>query len=91
MIEKYATEGVTDDGRPNGHFFLAKKQVNELAREVVQTHLKFKGPKLEEFMKKKFEDTWTHYDVNDEGTMDAVWASPFMRALCKSEADIDLQ
>ena len=45
---------------------------------------------MKKFMDKKFEETWEHYDVNDEGTMDALWASPFMRALCKSEKDIDL-
>jgi len=46
---------------------------------------------LDTFLKNRFEETWNHYDVNNEGVMEANWASPFMRALCKSEKDIDLQ
>ena len=54
------------------------------------THLNKTKAQADEFMKFKFEDTWNHYDVNDDGVLDAMWASPFMRALCKSEKDIDL-
>ena len=91
VLKNYATEGVTETGKPNGQFFIVKDQAKELATEVVQTHLGYQGEQLKAFMKKKFEETWEHYDVNDEGTMDAMWASPFMRALCKSVKDIDLQ
>ena len=91
VIKNYATEGVTKEGKPDGRFFIVKPQAKKLAEEVVSTHLGFKGSKLKDFMNRKFEETWKHYDVNDEGTMDALWASPFMRALCKSEKDIDLQ
>ena len=91
VIKNYATEGVTKEGKPDGRFFIVKAQAKKLALEVVKTHLGFTGKKLQDFMDKKFDETWNHYDVNDEGTMDALWASPFMRALCKSEKDIDLQ
>ena len=50
-----------------------------------------KGVEKDNFMKKHFNESWEHYDVNDEGVLDAMWASPFMRYLCKSEKDIDLQ
>jgi len=82
---------VTAEGKPDGRFFILKHQAKKLAEEVVQTHLGYKGKELKSFMDKKFDDTWSHYDVNDEGTMEAMWASPFMRALCKSVKDIDLQ
>ena len=89
IMRNYATEGVKD-GKPNGLFFITKDQAKSLAAEVVQTHLGYTGDQLKAFLKKKFEETWEHYDVNDEGTIDANWASPFMRAMCKSVKDIDL-
>ena len=91
VLKNYATEGVTEQGKPNGKFLIVKDQAKILAAEVVETHLGFRGDQLKAFLKKKFDETWDHYDVNDEGTIDALWASPFMRALCKSEKDIDLQ
>ena len=91
VLANYATEGVTADGLPNKEFFIVKDQAKLLAAEVVATHLGLKGDKNKDFLKERFEDTWTHYDVNKEGTMDAMWASPFMRALCKPIKEIDLQ
>ena len=91
VIKNYATEGVTTDGKPDGRFFIVKASAKKIASEVVATHLGYKGKELKDFMTRKFDETWKHYDVNDEGTMEAMWASPFMRALCKSVKDIDLQ
>ena len=90
VLANYATEGVTAEGLPNKEFFIVKDQAKLLAAEVVATHLGLKGDKNKDFLKERFEDTWNHYDVNKEGTMDAMWASPFMRALCKPIKDIDL-
>jgi hypothetical protein len=89
-LKNFATEGVTEGGMPNGQFFIVKDQAKELASEIVETHLGMKGVEKANFLKKKFNEAWEHYDVNDEGVMDAMWASPFMRFLCKSEKDIDL-
>ena len=90
VLERFATEGVTDGGKPNGKFFITKDQSKQLAQEVIETHLGMKGVEKDNFMKKHFSESWEHYDVNDEGVLDAMWASPFMRFLCKSEKDIDL-
>ena len=81
---------MTDGGKPNGKFFITKDQSKQLAQEVIETHLGMKGVEKDNFMKKHFSESWEHYDVNDEGVLDAMWASPFMRFLCKSEKDIDL-
>lgn len=91
VIKNYATEGVTKEGMPSGQFFITQAQTMALAREVVQTHLGKSGKDLDEYLKKKFQPTWEHYDVNGEGTLEANWASPFMRTLCKPEKYIDLQ
>ena len=90
VLQNFATEGVTPEGKPNRQFFIVKDQAKELAAEVVESHLGFRGVEKAAFLKKHFNETWEHYDVNDEGTIDAYWANPFMRALCKSEKDIDL-
>ena len=47
IIENYATEGVTEDGKPNGSFFIVKDQAKILAAEVIATHLGFTGAKGE--------------------------------------------
>ena len=91
VIKNYATEGVSKEGLPNGQFFITKDQTMALAREVVETHLGKKGKEIDEYLKKKFSETWEHYDVNSEGILEANWASPFMRTLCKPEKNIDLQ
>ena len=71
IMRNYATEGVTKDGKPNGYFFITKDQAKKLAAEVVEKHLEMKGDQAKLFLKKKFNETWEHYDVNDEGNIDA--------------------
>lgn len=90
-MSNFATEGVTGEGKPDGHFFIVKAQAKELAKEVVKDHLGYEGDKQKKYLDRHFDDTWHHYDVNDEGTMDALWVSTLMRALCKPVKDIDLQ
>lgn len=90
VIEKYATEGVTAEGKPNKEFFILKDQAKIIAGQVVEQHLGLKDDELSKFMKLRFDETWNHYDVNKEGTMDALWVSTLMRALCKPVKDIDL-
>ena len=90
VIEKYATEGVTAEGKPNKEFFILKDQAKIIAKEVVKDHLGLKGEEAAKFMNLRFDETWNHYDVNKEGTMDVLWVSTVMRALCKPVKDIDL-
>ena len=92
IIKDFATEGVTDDGKPNGHFFITKNQAKGVAQEVVQTHLKYSGKQLQDFITFNFDDAWLHYDVNDEGTIDTNWVGPMMRYMCRKVAKtLDLQ
>ena len=91
MLKNYAMEEATPDGHPTGDFYFNYSAAMMGAQEVVETHLNKKGKDNKAFLDKKFNETWEHYDVNNDGVMDAMWASPFMRSLCKSEKDIDLQ
>jgi hypothetical protein len=45
VLKNFATEGVTGDGKPDGHFFITKDQARELSKEVSQTHLGYTGEK----------------------------------------------
>ena len=62
-----------------------------MAKEVVETHLAHKGADLDAYMNKHWEESWEHFDVNNEGTIDALWTSSLMRYLCRPEkTNIDL-
>jgi len=91
VMKDFATEGVTKEGKPDGHFFITKDQAKELTTEVVETHLGYEPKKAKEFVEKSFGPAWEHYDVNEEGTIDALWVSTLMRFMCKPVKDIDLQ
>ena len=91
VIKDYSTEGVTKEGKPDGHFFITKDQAKDLTFEVVETHLGYEAKKAKEFVEKNFQPAWEHYDVNEEGTIDALWVSTLMRFMCKPVKDIDLQ
>jgi len=54
IMKNFATEGVNDQGKPNGQFFIVKDQAKQLAEEVVETHLGFHGVEKANFLKKKF-------------------------------------
>ena len=91
VMQNYATEGVTKDGKPNGHFFITRAQAMKLGSEVVEQQLAFKGPKKEEYLHNNFDETWDHYDEAKSGVLDALEANSFMRQLCRKEKEIDLQ
>ena len=63
-MKNYATEGVTKEGKPNGHFFITKDQAKTIGQEVVESHLNFKGSKKDQYMKENFDETWDSFDVN---------------------------
>ena len=50
MIDKYALEARNPDGSPNGKFVLNKEAAKEASEEVLHTHLKLSGKKLENYM-----------------------------------------
>ena len=63
LITKYALEGKTD-GAPNGKFYLDKQALVAASKEVVGSHMGFKGEKADKFLA-PFDDLWKHYDVNN--------------------------
>ena len=49
LISNYAVEGRVN-GKPNGQFYLTKNAVADVSYEIVNTHLGFKGKKLDKFV-----------------------------------------
>lgn len=80
LISKYALEG-NSNGKPNGHFFLNREGVTAVAKEVVQTHLGFKGEKLNSYLKQNLPGLWERYDVMGEGNLDADRVAVLLRQL----------
>ena len=84
MIVDYATEAHDQEtGKPNGKFYVDKAKTKQASYEVLATHLNLKGKEAEAHLKKYFETTWQHMDVNNEGKLEAIEINHFMRNLCK--------
>jgi hypothetical protein len=43
MIKSYATEGASEDGAPNGTFWMSEGSAEAAAKEVLATHKNLKG------------------------------------------------
>ena len=81
IIEKYAIETRSMDGKPTGQFFLDKSGASALATEVVGTHLKLAGSELNKYLDARFPEAWSRFDVNQEGKFEASRGPTFCRYL----------
>jgi len=82
LIKTYSVEGVTNK-KPNGHFFILREDMERVAREVVQTHYGFTGNKREFFLRDNLPKLWGHYDLLDEGFIEASKAAVLLHHLVK--------
>ena len=55
---------MTEEGHPNGKFTIKRVQAEKLGKEVVEQHLHHSGADLDAYMKKHWDESWEHYDVN---------------------------
>jgi len=85
LIEKYAVEENTDrnkgKGTPNGHFFVDKANLYAVSQEVIETHLKLEGKKRDDYLDKKFNDLFKHYDVNGQKYLEVERVPMFLRQI----------
>ena len=99
MIEKYAVEGKTD-GAPNGHFYMTKSALSDIGKEVVESHMGFKGAKRDNFVKEQLNKYYPYHDVLGEGFLEVDRASVLLRQMLEGveigeplqvqlEADVD--
>lgn len=86
LIKNYAKEGKDEiSGRPNGEFFLDKKNAALFVTPYVKKYLK-ENPKEEtrsfdEFMKMDFESKFDYYDVMGTGFVNTMQMARFLKEL----------
>jgi uncharacterized protein YyaL (SSP411 family) len=79
LITNYALEGKTA-GEPNGHFYLTKDATKAASTNVVKQHFsEWSQQKTDEFIGSTFNKLYQHYDVNNEGFLDADRVPPLLR------------
>ena len=82
MINNYAVELATPEGKPTGEFVLRFNNAKQAAYEILDTHLGIKDKAAEDYVTKYFQKTWDHFDTADEGHVEASRMSGFFRFFC---------
>ena len=66
-----------------------EKQTKRAAKMIVEKYKHLEDKENDEYIKQYFPRTWEHFDVNEEGKLDADDMPGFMKYLC-SDQSIDL-
>lgn len=83
ILTQFALEGKKENGDPNGVFKMNKKETERAGHMIVEKYKKIEDKKkLDEYMKQYFTRTWEHFDVNNDGMLDASDMPAFMKYLC---------
>ena len=91
LINTYALEMKDDQGRPSGHFFFDKDAARAVSNEVVHTHFQYDDDKTNDYLAEKFDETWTHFDVNQDKLIEVERMPQFLRWLLGNSLTIGLQ
>jgi len=91
LIKSYALEQKDDNGRPSGHMFLDKAGAMKASDEVVHTHFQYNDEQAADYLKEKFEETWNHFDVNQDGLVEVERMPQFLRWVLGNSLTIGLQ
>jgi len=70
LINNYAIEG-SDNGTPNGHFYLTHDSVDDVSREVVKTHLGLDSERASAYVLSNGPALFRHHDVNNDGFLES--------------------
>ena len=60
-------EALNPAGVSTGEKIVWKEDALKASKDIIKTLKGLKGPKLTQYMKEHFEDTWATYDVNGDG------------------------
>ena len=94
LLTKYARE-VTKDGALTGHF--NQDDAKNVSMEVVQTHFGYNSNEAEKYLNGDrdgsniFEDTWNHFDVNQDGLVEVERMPQFLRMVLGNALEVNLQ
>ena len=79
LYKTYAFQGRDMNGKPNGQYYLSRHAFEAVAKEVISTHLKFSGPKMDSMFESRIPDIWDKNDVNDTGKVEVERIAPMLR------------
>lgn len=91
MIKNYAVEAKTPKtatdpgGAPTGKFWMTKSGAYAAAQEVLATHKKLTGEKLQKYLDTYFNKAWGHFDVNQVGRIEVIKMPMFIRFLASDQ------
>jgi hypothetical protein len=71
--------------------FLDKDGARAVSNEVVHTHFQYNDEQSTEYLATKFPETWTHFDVNNDGLIEVERMPQFLRWLLGNSLSIGLQ
>jgi hypothetical protein len=91
LIKNYALEMKDDNGRPSGHMFLNKDAARKVSNEVVHTHFQYNDAQSAAYLNEHFDETWTHFDVNNDGLVEVERMPQFLRWFLGNSLTIGLQ
>ena len=81
MINNYALELTTPEGKPTGQFVFKPSQAKQAAYEILDTHMGLKGKDAEDYLDKYFDKTFAHFDTANYGYVESDRMSSFFRYL----------
>ena len=79
MLNNYAIEGRGADGEKTGKYYMDRSSTSQVAREVVSTHMGYKGEKLDNYVSSKMGEIWPLYDDQNKGYIEADRAPVVLR------------
>ena len=89
LISSYARE-VKLDGKLTGHMYLNKEDAKLVSDEVVSKAQKNHNVATEDGVI-DFDQTWSHFDVNNDGLVEVERMPQFLRYLTNGGLNISLQ
>ena len=66
-------------GKPTGRMWLSRKGALEASKDAVESYYDFDPKKRDAFLKDKFNESWKHFDVLNEGHIEIEKASTFLK------------
>lgn len=81
VIKAYSQNAVDVYGNSNKQLMLSKKQGKRAAEVLLEACHKLKRSEVPAFISKKFDDSWEHYDQNNEGWLRYEETFQFVRHL----------
>ncbi len=77
-------------GHGSGVFKMDKAHTKSVARDVAIKQKKLSGKELDNFVEQYFTRTWDHFDVNNEGMLDTLDMTAFMKYFVSDQGmDLD--